>query len=50
MISCSGTIGKIAIAPDNIKLAGVINQALLKISIDENKTLNTFLLIGLLIM
>jgi len=35
IISCSGTIGKIAIAPKNIK-KGIINQALLKLSIDES--------------
>jgi len=34
IISCSGTIGKIAIAPQNIQ-RGVINQALLKISLDH---------------
>ena len=34
IISCSGTLGKIAIAPQNIP-EGVINQALLKISLDH---------------
>jgi type I restriction enzyme, S subunit len=34
LISCSGTIGKIAIVPENIE-RGVINQALLKITLDE---------------
>ena len=34
IISCSGTLGKIAIAPQNIP-KGVINQALLKISLDH---------------
>jgi len=41
IISCSGTIGKIAIAPNNIK-EGIINQALLKITLDNNKILSTF--------
>ncbi|MCK4828309.1 restriction endonuclease subunit S [bacterium] len=36
IISCSGTIGKVAIAPKSIQ-RGVINQALLKISLDETK-------------
>ena len=31
IMSCSGTMGKIAIVPDNIK-RGIINQALLKLS------------------
>lgn len=35
LISCSGTIGKIAIVPENIQ-RGVINQALLKITLDKN--------------
>ncbi|MFA9457785.1 restriction endonuclease subunit S [Halalkalibacter sp. AB-rgal2] len=35
IISCSGTIGKIAIAPQDIE-EGVINQALLKISLNED--------------
>jgi type I restriction enzyme S subunit len=44
IISCSGTIGKIAVAPNNIE-KGVINQALLKISLDETKCLiNYFVL------
>ncbi len=38
IISCSGTIGKIAIAPPEIE-KGIINQALLKISLDKNKIL-----------
>ena len=35
IISCSGTIGKIAIAPENL-LKGIINQALLKISLNDS--------------
>lgn len=35
VISCSGTIGKIAITPPDLE-KGVINQALLKISLDKN--------------
>jgi len=34
LISCSGTIGKIALVPDNIQ-RGIINQALLKITLDS---------------
>ena len=41
IMSCSGTMGKIAIAPDNIK-KGIINQALLKLSPSKN-LLNIFL-------
>jgi len=41
IMSCSGTMGKIAIVPKNIK-KGIINQALLKLSPSE-KILNTFL-------
>ena len=41
IMSCSGTMGKIAIAPDDIK-RGIINQALLKLSPSKN-LLNVFL-------
>ncbi|MDO6852765.1 restriction endonuclease subunit S [Cellulophaga lytica] len=41
IISCSGTIGKIAIAPKNIK-KGIINQALLKISLDNSVISNDY--------
>ena len=41
IMSCSGTIGKIAIVPDNIQ-RGIINQALLILS-PNNKVLNIFL-------
>jgi type I restriction enzyme, S subunit len=34
IISCSGTIGKLAVVPENFQ-PGIINQALLKISIDK---------------
>ena len=36
IISCSGTIGKVAIVPENAK-PGIINQALLKITLDTKK-------------
>jgi len=36
IISCSGTMGKIAIVPQNIEM-GIINQALLKLTPDYNK-------------
>jgi type I restriction enzyme S subunit len=35
VVSCSGTMGKIAIAPHNVK-KGIINQALLKMTSDQN--------------
>lgn len=38
IISCSGTIGKVAIAPKNAE-KGIINQALLKITLDKEKML-----------
>lgn len=41
IMSCSGTMGRIAIAPDNLK-KGIINQALLKLSPRDN-LLNLFL-------
>lgn len=42
IISCSGVyLGKLAIIPENSK-EGIINQALLKISLDENKIRNDF--------
>lgn len=41
LISCSGTIGKIAIVPDDVK-KGIINQALLKISLDHHKILPNY--------
>lgn len=41
IMSCSGTMGKIAIAPDDIK-KGIINQALLKLSPSKN-LFNVFL-------
>lgn len=37
IISCSGTMGKIAIVPQNIE-RGIINQALLKLTPNYNKT------------
>ena len=44
IISCSGTIGKIAIVPSWAE-AGVINQALLKITLDQGVVLNAFFVI-----
>lgn len=41
IMSCSGTMGKIAIVPENIK-KGIINQALLRLAPSE-KVLNVFL-------
>jgi type I restriction enzyme S subunit len=41
IMSCSGTMGKIAIVPENIK-KGIINQALLKLS-PSNQVSNVFL-------
>lgn len=41
IMSCSGTMGKVAIVPNDIK-QGIINQALLKISVG-NKILNYYL-------
>lgn len=41
IMSCSGTMGRVAIVPNNIK-RGIINQALLKLTPNE-KILNTFL-------
>lgn len=36
LISCSGTIGKLAIVPEDVE-EGIINQALLKITLDKTK-------------
>ena len=41
IISCSGTVGKLAIAPDNIE-QGVINQALLKVTLNQKIITNRF--------
>jgi type I restriction enzyme S subunit len=42
IISCSGVyLGKLAIVPDNAK-PGIINQALLKLTLDETKYKNAF--------
>lgn len=38
IISCSGTIGKVAIVPDGIE-KGIINQALLKLTLDQGKVI-----------
>jgi len=41
IISCSGTIGKIAEVPKGFK-PGIINQALLKVTLDQSKVLNKY--------
>jgi type I restriction enzyme, S subunit len=41
VISCSGTIGKIAIVPQNIE-SGIINQALLKITFNNNLIMSQY--------
>lgn len=41
IISCSGTIGKVAVAPDNIE-KGIINQALLKITLNHKVILTKY--------
>ena len=43
LISCSGTIGRIAAVPLDAE-PGVMNQALLKLELDESKILNDFFL------
>jgi type I restriction enzyme M protein len=42
LISCSGTMGKVAVVPNNHK-KGIINQALLKLSVDKSKISPQFL-------
>lgn len=44
IISCSGTIGKLAIAPEDME-KGIINQALLKITLNQKIIINEFFLI-----
>ena len=44
IISCSGTIGKVAIVPENAA-KGIINQALLKLSLNTKVLLNEYFLI-----
>lgn len=44
LISCSGTVGKVAIVPPVIE-RGIINQALLKISLHQSALLNKYFLI-----
>lgn len=41
LVSCSGTMGKIAIVPEN-HLKGIINQALLKLTPQKGKTIPLF--------
>ncbi len=42
LISCSGTMGRIAIVPENAK-RGIINQALLKLTLDQSRILPVYL-------
>ena len=44
LVSCSGTVGKVAIVPTNIE-RGIINQALLKLSLHQSALLNEYFLI-----
>ena len=44
LVSCSGTVGKVAIVPENIE-RGIINQALLKLSLHQSALLNDYFLI-----
>ena len=44
LISCSGTVGKVAIVPSSIE-PGIINQALLKLSLHQSALLNDYFLI-----
>lgn len=44
LVSCSGTVGKVAIVPATIE-RGVINQALLKLSLHESALRNKYFLI-----
>lgn len=44
LISCSGTIGRIAEIPEKDFKRGIINQALLKITLDDSKVLNKYFL------
>ena len=41
IISCSGTVGKVAVAPSNME-PGIINQALLKLSLNESVLTNDY--------
>lgn len=41
LVSCSGTLGKILLLPDDVE-DGIINQALLKIRLDNKKISNLF--------
>lgn len=44
LVSCSGTVGRVAIVPVNIE-PGIINQALLKLSLHQSALLNEYFLI-----
>ena len=41
IISCSGTVGKVAVAPETME-KGIINQALLKITLNQNMLTNDY--------
>jgi type I restriction enzyme, S subunit len=41
IISCSGTVGRVAVAPEKME-PGIINQALLKVSLSENGLGNNY--------
>jgi type I restriction enzyme S subunit len=44
LVSCSGTVGRVAIVPAHIE-RGIINQALLKLSLHQSALLNEYFLI-----
>lgn len=44
LVSCSGTVGKVAIVPSDIE-RGIINQALLKLSLHQSALLNEYFLV-----
>jgi len=44
LVSCSGTVGKVAIVPESIE-RGIINQALLKLSLHQSALRNEYFLI-----
>jgi len=44
LVSCSGTVGKVAVVPTTIE-RGVINQALLKLSLHQSALLNEYFII-----
>lgn len=42
LLTCAGTLGKIAIVPENIQ-QGIINSVLMRIRIDENKVIRNYI-------